>query len=220
MVRFLQGTYRVIRSVLLTGAALLGLVSILVFGVSALMGIRPLNVISGSMEPTIPTGAMIFSRLVPASELAVGDIVTTNRVTVEGLVTHRVVSIEPVEGQGGQYAMVMRGDANSIDDADPYVIAEAHRYVFQIPVLGLVSTLIKTQFGISVLIAAAALLAFFVVIPGKRTEKPAKTPDPVKVAYVAKAPVVRDGPQWVAVATGGKTPEPSPGVFPKRRDLR
>lgn len=184
--RIVLAIYRVIRSVILTGAAIIGGIAIAAFVVSLIVGVRPLNVISGSMEPTIPTGAMVFSKKIPASEIKVGDIITTNRTDGDsGLITHRVVSI--VQDEGARYTMEMRGDANQSDDPQPYVITEAYRYLFHIPVLGFISTLIKTRFGIGILIALAALFGIFVMFPGD-SEPKEDDPEPAAKTRRGAAP--------------------------------
>ena len=59
-----------------------------------LVGLTPFVVLSGSMEPTYPTGALIYVKKVPAEQIQVGDPITF--VMNEDLVvaTHRVVDID------------------------------------------------------------------------------------------------------------------------------
>ena len=73
---------------------------------------------TGSMEPTIPTGSLAVVHEIPASEVAVGDIVTVDRAG-DLPVTHRVTSIT---GTGATRSITLRGDANTTDDAAPYVV--------------------------------------------------------------------------------------------------
>ncbi len=110
--------------VLLTLGALAGLASIVIFIAGLVFGITPLIFRSGSMSPTIDTGALAFARTVPASEVQVGDILSVY--DSQGTrITHRVESIDQ---QGNNLAVAqLRGDANPIADPDPYVITEADR---------------------------------------------------------------------------------------------
>lgn len=163
-----------VRSALLTVFAALGVLCILVFAASMLFGIRPLVVISGSMEPTIPVGSVILSRTVPATEVAVGDVVTVERPRNLGLITHRVVS---TTAHGGSTDLVLRGDANKVDDPEPYTVTTAGEYVWHIPELGHLAMLLQTRGGLIIAGAIAlVLLAIFVLDPARlvRTEK--KTP--------------------------------------------
>ena len=76
-----------------------------------LFGYRPLVVLTGSMEPTIKTGSILYYKNVPESELKVGDAITF--VLNKNYVSHRIVSIE-----NGLYET--KGDANDV--ADPVKI--------------------------------------------------------------------------------------------------
>ena len=64
------------RQGLLTGGAVLGVVCILLTVGSALFGLRPLVFQSGSMSPTIKTGALAISHRVDAASLEKGQVVS------------------------------------------------------------------------------------------------------------------------------------------------
>ncbi|MEQ1736742.1 MAG: signal peptidase I [Rhodoglobus sp.] len=108
----------VLGDVLLWLAAVGGAVCILV--VIAAVGFQVTLIMfkTGSMEPTIPTGALAVVHEVPADQIAVGDIVTVDR-PGQLPVTHRVTSIA---GTGDTRTITLRGDANEMDDAAPYVV--------------------------------------------------------------------------------------------------
>lgn len=76
--------------------------------VPMIFGYRPLVVLTGSMEPTIKTGSVLYYKKVPQEELKVGDPITfkiNNQV-----VSHRINNII-----NGEYET--KGDAN--DSPDP-----------------------------------------------------------------------------------------------------
>lgn len=76
------------------------------------------TVLSGSMEPDIQTGSVIFIEIdIDTGRLGEGDIVTY-RVDDHVLVTHRIVEVL----DGGE-AFVTKGDANQGSDVEP-VLAE------------------------------------------------------------------------------------------------
>ena len=73
---------------------------------------KPLVVLSGSMEPTLPTGSVIYYHPVEESDLKVGDIVTFKLKDNKTLVSHRITSIN-------NGIIQTKGDANnSVDSLD------------------------------------------------------------------------------------------------------
>lgn len=121
-----------------------------------LLPYRTFTVLSGSMEPTIPVGSMIFDHEVDASELARGDVVTFHPPgQPDKLVSHRVVRVE--ETKQGSF-LVTRGDANGVVD-DWRIPAEGRglRYEFHVPYLGYVVGGLLTPVGRLVALSLAAL---------------------------------------------------------------
>ena len=94
-----------------------------------------LPVLTGSMEPALPTGALAVMVPVSADELAAGDVITFHHpVATRSYVTHRIVAID---GAGASRSLVTKGDANALPDA--WRIAATGtgwRYAFSIPVVG------------------------------------------------------------------------------------
>ncbi len=111
---------------------------------------------SGSMEPKIPTGALVIVK--PAATYAVGDVITFNK---QGPVptTHRIKSIE---GSGSDTKFVTKGDAN--EEADPGVVPQARvlgKVVLSLPYVGYILHTARQPVGFALLIA---LPAFLVII--------------------------------------------------------
>ena len=155
-----------IRSAILTIAALVGAFCILVFGASLAFGLKPQIVVSGSMEPTIPTGALLMAKEVSAAEVAVGDIVTVQRPNDAGLVTHRVTSIEQ---QFKNWEITMRGDANAADDPQPYTVRTVGKIVATVPGAGYVAGVFRTPFGITgIVVFGLAVVVAFLWNPERR----------------------------------------------------
>jgi signal peptidase len=94
-----------------------------------------LPVLTGSMEPALPTGALAVVVPVNADELAVGDIITFHHPhAARTYVTHRIASIE---GAGASRSFVTKGDANALPDSWRIVATgTGWRYAFAIPVIG------------------------------------------------------------------------------------
>ena len=101
--------------------AAVGLVCVLLWGATALGFIKPLVVVSGSMEPKIMTGDLIVDTKVPASSLVVGDVVSLPSELTDDLVTHRIVAIAPNED--GSYKLTLKGDNNAFTDALDYTVS-------------------------------------------------------------------------------------------------
>ena len=74
------------------------------------------RVMTGSMEPTIPTNSLITVKRVAGSELVVGDIITfySRDPSLMGEPnTHRIIRIEEEQGERIFYT---KGDANNVED--------------------------------------------------------------------------------------------------------
>lgn len=156
--------YGVVRSVLLSVAAVVGAVCLVVVGTSLVLGMRPVVVISGSMEPTLPVGSVLLARSVPAADVRVGDVVTVERPRGLGLITHRVVAT--TEAGDGAWALELQGDANATPDAEPYVVTSAAVHVAHVDGVGHLVLGLRTPAGLAVAVAsAAALVALFLLDP-------------------------------------------------------
>ena len=114
---------------------------------------------TGSMAPAIDTGALAISRTVPATDLVVGDVVTVRSSTGQRI-THRIQEVTLVDGGA---RLVLRGDANSVDDAVPYDVTEADRVIASVPRAGYVVAVLSGPIGIfggGLLVGLTLLIAF------------------------------------------------------------
>ena len=113
-----------------------------------LNGVRLFNVMSGSMEDTLPVGSVIIVSEREIEELAEGDIITfiSNDPLFYGeIVTHRIVEIADFQGS---VMFITKGDAN--EDRDQAAAIPANvigKVVFNIPLLGYVLNFIRTKLG-------------------------------------------------------------------------
>ncbi|WP_426594321.1 signal peptidase I [Cellulomonas sp. McL0617] len=129
---------RAVGSGLLWVIAVIGVVSVLIWGATALGYVQPLVVISGSMEPKIMTGDLLFDTPHPTSELKVGDVVAIKSEVTGNLISHRVVK---VVATGGHYEVNLKGDANHSEDGETYIVGDSVlRPVLQVPRGGYVVT--------------------------------------------------------------------------------
>lgn len=124
-----------LRELALTAGAIVGVLCIVLALASMVFGLTPLVFRSGSMSPTIGTGALGFARTVPAGEIREGDVVSI--VNDAGTrITHRVVDAQPAGGEAA--ALTLKGDANQVADLTPSVVTSAERVFFHVERLGYV----------------------------------------------------------------------------------
>jgi signal peptidase len=126
-------------------------------GAPKIFGYEMMNVLSGSMEPSIHTGSVIFIKAVePTDGLVAGDVITFKSSDDPNIIiTHRITEVQK---QGDNVRYVTKGDANDSKDPSPVPIANVVGKFADvtIPFLGYVLTFIKSKAGI----------VTFMIIPG------------------------------------------------------
>ena len=111
------------------------------------------RVMSGSMEPEIKTGSVIFVEQVNPKDLKKGDIITFSVNKSVSPVTHRIVKISK-DGK-----ITTKGDANSTNDVDAVSLSSVKGgEIFTLPYLGYISEWTKTPLGFIFFIILPALL--------------------------------------------------------------
>lgn len=123
-------------------------------------------VVSGSMEPTIPVGSLVFSKETDPSQLAMGDVIVFMSVTREDTpITHRVVSNDTTKS-----VIVTKGDANEREDVNPVpydnVIGKVATHV---PRVGYAAAMLTSKVG--KIVAALLLLEAWLLIEISRRIK-------------------------------------------------
>ena len=115
-----------------------------------LMGYEIYHVISGSMEPQIPVGSVIYVAAAAPEDVLENDVIAfwSN----DSVVTHRVMSNRMVEGE-----FVTKGDANEAEDINtvPYenLIGQVK---YHIPILGDLMVILTGTVGKIYLLGFAA----------------------------------------------------------------
>ena len=88
------------------------ILSALPLALPRLLGYNAYSVVSGSMEPALPVGSVVYVESAGVSQIRAGDIIAFDD---EGtVVTHRVIESRPQEG-----AFITKGDANQSLDIKP-----------------------------------------------------------------------------------------------------
>jgi signal peptidase len=156
---------RTLHPLLVLALAAVGALLLAVVVVPLALGWVPLTVLSGSMEPTVPTGSQVvvapLEGEADAAGLSTGDVVTfMPRPDDPTLVTHRIVGVA-VDGEGRR-SFTTRGDANAAPDADPVTATQLRGLVkYHVPWAGYAATLLDAeQKRGGVVLVAAALFGY------------------------------------------------------------
>ena len=113
------------------------------------------TVLSGSMEPAIPTGSILVARPVPSDEIQIGDIITFSGSGRDRFITHRVIEIEQTNG----IVFTTKGDANNAKD--PFSVPAEKvvgKVLVHIPFIGFIFSFVKTPIGLFLTLVLPGLL--------------------------------------------------------------
>jgi len=83
----------------------------------SIFGYSLFRVVTGSMEPTIPVGAVLLAKEVPIETLVEGDIIcfqSLDSTMLGKIITHRIVDI--FTNEAGVLMLQTKGDANPVSD--------------------------------------------------------------------------------------------------------
>ena len=116
------------------------------------MGYGIYNIVSGSMEPEIPVGSVIYVEEVKPEDVQAKEIIAFQ--SDESVIAHRVVENKMVEGE-----FTTKGDANAEEDMQPV----ARHY----PMLGVMMEIYTSKVGKAYVICFAACGAMFNVLAGR-----------------------------------------------------
>lgn len=118
-------------------------------------GVQAFNVISGSMEPTISVGSIVYVRNVEFEELSQGDVIAFE--SGASVVTHRIVEINTEDK-----LITTKGDANNTEDFNPVSYTNViGRMIAHLPIYGTIVAWLTDTVGklvaVVVLIIGAVL---------------------------------------------------------------
>jgi len=128
---------------------------ILLGGILPIPGKLEIKIVqSGSMEPTIKTGALVVIK--PESSYKVGDIITFGKDTkTEVPTTHRIIGDKVIDGV---LIYTTKGDAN--EDKDTREVRKDEiigKTIFSVPYLGYIMDFAKKPLGFILLVGLPAL---------------------------------------------------------------
>lgn len=130
----------------------------------SVFGYKNFIVLSGSMEPTLNVGDIVFVK--KDTDIKVDDIIAFR--IENGVVTHRVIEI--IE-KDGEKLYKTKGDANNTADDEFIRLSDIEgKYSFKIWYIGNIILFLKTKTGIGLLIAIL-MLSLFLGITKKEESK-------------------------------------------------
>lgn len=104
-------------------------------------GYEVYEVVSGSMEPEIPVGSVLYVKATDPAQIAEDEIIAYHN--VDDVVAHRVVQNRVAMGE-----FVTKGDANNVEDREPVPYdAVVGRVEMHLPYLGMFMALYATTIG-------------------------------------------------------------------------
>lgn len=133
-----------------------------------LVGVKTFVVLSGSMEPAIHVGGLVFTKECTPDQVQAGDVITFTMSGSEVMATHRVLEDRPQE-QG----FITKGDANDSDDGLITYDRLLGRVVWSVPYLGFLVTMMQGRERILIIAGVLVLLIILNALPQIFKKEPA-----------------------------------------------
>ncbi len=148
----------VLCSVLGTILLIMIIVACIPLTVPRLMGYQIYTVVTGSMEPEIPVGSMVYVKSIAPKEIKEKDVIAFyGGRDINAIITHRVVDNNVISGQ-----ITTKGDANKTEDMNPVSYSEVIGIVeYTIPKAGALAqtfTSMEGKIATGCIVGAAVLL--------------------------------------------------------------
>lgn len=134
------------------------------------MGYQLYTVVSGSMEPAVTTGSLVYIKYVEPKEIVEGDVIAFYGSDADGsIITHRVVSNSSAMGE-----FITKGDANEDNDMNPVTYNQyMGKMVRSIPKIGGIVQTITGGSGkaaVGCVIGLAIVLEIIAAVLNRRLE--------------------------------------------------
>ena len=137
-----------------------------------LAGFRTFTVMSGSMEPEYPVGAMIYVRPVDYRSLNVGDVISYVANDEKTVVTHRIAEIEIDKNDANVWRFKTKGDGNAVADSKLVHYKNVlGTPVIVLPYIGYFAHNIQQPPGVYIALVVGTLLLAWTFLPGTLEER-------------------------------------------------
>ncbi|MBQ9017777.1 signal peptidase I [Candidatus Saccharibacteria bacterium] len=131
-----------------------------------LFGFRTFTVMSGSMEPNYPVGALIYVKPVDYQNLKAGDVISYVANDDKTVVTHRIAKIEIDEADPSVWRFQTKGDANAVADSKLVHYKNVlGTPIVTIPYIGYIARGIQQPPGIYIALVVGTLLLAWTFLP-------------------------------------------------------
>lgn len=118
------------------------------------MGYKPFIVLSGSMEPGIMTGDMVFVKETNTANLQKGDVIAYK--SGQSVITHRIIEVKT---ENGETSYVTQGDANDSPDQTTVKPSDVEgAYKGRIPGAGKAAMFMQTTTGMILFVVCPLVL--------------------------------------------------------------
>lgn len=155
--KFLPALCNIVGSLILLAV----IVSSLPLALPRFLGYQSYAVVSGSMEPEIPTGSVVYTQTVDPRDVDPGDVIAFNN--NGSVVTHRVV-----QNQYFREEIITKGDANEKEDINPVAYADVlGRVRYHLPVVGRYLMIFSQPIAKVYLLVLAACGLMFNILAGR-----------------------------------------------------
>ena len=124
-------------------------------------------VVSGSMEPNIPEGSLVYSHKEDPASLQTGDVIVfVDPARATTPITHRVVSNDTAAGE-----IITKGDANDREDVNPATYDHiVGRVVVHFPRVGFIAAMLTSKLG-KVIVGLLLLEAWLLIEISRRSKR-------------------------------------------------
>ena len=143
------------------------------FTIPKILGGQIYTVVSGSMEPAIPVGSLVYVETMEPADVKENDVIAFyGGPDANAIITHRVIENRVIMGE-----FITKGDANQTNDMNPVDYDEFIGHVkWSVPEIGVIAQMLTSGEG---KIAAASMIGLAVVLHlmaslldrGKKNEK-------------------------------------------------
>ena len=141
------------------------IIAIAPIAIPKVFGVQAFNVISGSMEPTISVGSIVYVRNVEFEELSQGDVIAFE--SGASVVTHRIVEINTEDK-----LITTKGDANNTEDFNPVSYTNViGRMIAHFPIYGTIVAWLTDTVGKLVAVVVLVIGAVLSYLGEDKKEK-------------------------------------------------
>ena len=141
------------------------IIAIAPIAIPKVFGVQAFNVISGSMEPTISVGSIVYVRNVEFEELSQGDVIAFE--SGASVVTHRIVEINTEDK-----LITTKGDANNTEDFNPVSYTNViGRMIAHFPIYGTIVAWLTDTVGKLVAVVVLVIGAVLSYLGEDKIEK-------------------------------------------------